>query len=449
MSAKNLKIDQMELDLVNPRISEATSQIETLQRIIHDQEVKLGNLAESIVEDGLNPMDRFLVMKSESGNGKYTVLEGNRRTAAIKILKNPAVLTGLDVRPALQKKLEKLAQTFDPATVEPLPCYEVATRAEGNSWIEQRHTGEDEGRGIVRWSGVASSRFRGRAPALQALDLVRQYGNLNEDQKRIIEGRFPITTLDRLLSTPSVRAKIGFNITGDKLLTSLPPDEAIKPLRRIVLDLAEKTVNVTKLKSKTQQLEYISALTAADSPNLSKKQGAPRPVEGFSEQDFAGKPKPKTKRVRAASKMPRTTVIPRSCRLNITNPKIEEIYNELRVLQLSKHPHAIAVLLRVFLETSVDDFLTKAGKPLTFPTPNGPKDKSLKKKVDEAITYMINNGAEKREFKAVSVALTNDNHPFSPELLHAYVHNRFFSPTERDLTTAWDNGQPLFERIWL
>ena len=133
MPAKNVKIDQLELDLVNPRINEASSQIDTLQRIIHDQDVKIGNLAESIVEDGLNPMDRFLVMRSESGNGKYTVLEGNRPNAAIKILKNPAVLTGLEMRPALQKKLERLAQSFDPATIEPLPCYEVAARAEGDS----------------------------------------------------------------------------------------------------------------------------------------------------------------------------------------------------------------------------------------------------------------------------------------------------------------------------
>jgi hypothetical protein len=449
MPAKNLKIDQLELDVVNPRITKANSQLETMQRIIDDQDVKLGNLAESIVEDGLNPMDRLLVVKSESGNGKYTVLEGNRRAAAMKILKNPAVLTGLDVRAALQKKLEKLAQNFDPRTVELLPCYEVATRAEGNSWIEQRHTGEDEGRGIVRWSGVASSRFRGRAPALQALDFVRQHGNLSEDQKKVIEGRFPITTLDRLLSTPGVRSKIGFEIKDGKLLTSLPPAEALKPLRRIVLDLAEKTVNVTKLKLKPQQIDYISKLGLGDRPNLSKKMGTSRTVEGFSEQDFAGQSKPKTKKAKTASKAPRTTAIPKACHLNITNPKIEEIYKELRALQLSKHPHAIAVLLRVFLETSVDDYLTKAAIALTFPTPNGPKDKSLKKKVDETIAHMIANGADKREFKGVTAALSNDNHPFSPELLHAYVHNRFFSPTERDLTTAWDNGQPLFERIWL
>ena len=449
MSAKNLKIDQLELDVVNPRISKANDQHETMQRIIDDQDLKLGNLAESIVEDGLNPMDRLLVMKSESGNGKYTVLEGNRRAAAMRILKNPAVLTGLDVRTALQKKLEKLAHDFDPKTVEPIPCYEVATRAEGNSWIEQRHTGEDEGRGIVRWSGVASSRFRGRAPALQALDFVRQHGNLNEDQKKMIEGRFPITTLDRLLSTPSVRSKIGFEIKDEKLLTSLPPDEAIKPLRRIVLDLAEKTVNVTKLKLKPQQIDYISKLQPGDSPKLSAKTGTPRPVEDFSMQDFSAKAKAKTKKAKTPPKTPRTTAIPKSCRLNITNPKIEEIYTELRHLQLSKHPHAIAVLLRVLLETSVDHYLTKATISLKFPTPAGQKDKTLKKKVDETITHMVANGADKKEFKGIITALSNDNHPFSPELLHAYVHNRFFSPTERDLTTAWDNGQPLFERIWL
>jgi len=135
MSAKNLKIDQLELDVVNPRISKANDQHEAMQRIIDDQDGKLGNLAESIVEDGLNPMDRLLVMKSEGGNGKYTVLDGNRRALALKILKNPNVLTGLDVCSALQKKLEKLAHTFNPKDVEPIACYEVASRADGNSWI--------------------------------------------------------------------------------------------------------------------------------------------------------------------------------------------------------------------------------------------------------------------------------------------------------------------------
>ena len=93
---------------------------------------------------------------------------------------------------------------------------------------------------------------------------MRQHGKLTDDQRKPLEGRFPITTLDRLLSTPAVRAKIGFDIKDNELLTTLPADEAIKPLRRLVLDLAEKAVNVTKLKLKTQQVEYIGKLAPVD-----------------------------------------------------------------------------------------------------------------------------------------------------------------------------------------
>lgn len=48
MSARNLKIDQIELDLLNPRIKKADDQHEAMQMIIDDQSAKLGNLAESI-----------------------------------------------------------------------------------------------------------------------------------------------------------------------------------------------------------------------------------------------------------------------------------------------------------------------------------------------------------------------------------------------------------------
>jgi hypothetical protein len=131
MSAKALKIDNLDLDLINPRISKAGDQHEAMQRIIDDQDAKLGNLAESIVDNGLNPMDRLLVMKSESGNGKYTVLEGNRRAVALKILKNPNVLTGLDVRAALQKSLKnsRADLTRRPSSPSPAMKLPLAPRA--------------------------------------------------------------------------------------------------------------------------------------------------------------------------------------------------------------------------------------------------------------------------------------------------------------------------------
>ena len=40
MAQKNLRIDQLALDLINPRITQASSQREAMQRIIDDQGVK-------------------------------------------------------------------------------------------------------------------------------------------------------------------------------------------------------------------------------------------------------------------------------------------------------------------------------------------------------------------------------------------------------------------------
>lgn len=450
MPPKNLKIDQLDLDVSNPRISKAAGQREALQRIIDDQDFKLANLAESIAAEGLNPMDRLLVMKSEWRPGAFTVLEGNRRTAALKILRSPAVLTGLEMRPALQKRLEKAAQTFEPRSVEPIPCFEVNKRAEGSTWIEQRHSGENEGRGIVSWSGVAGSRFRGSDPALQALDFVRQNAQLTDEQIEQIEGRFPITTLDRLLSTPSVRSRIGFSIREDKLLTALPADEAIKPLRKIVLDLAAKEINVSNLKSKDQQVAYIARFARADMPDLKKNTDTVRAVEAISQSEFRDRTAPLKRSGRTQPARP--AIVPKTCKLNVTNAKISEIYEELRKLPLKKHPHAIAVLLRVFLETSIDHYMTVVSSPplsLTVPTNGGGEvDKKLKVKIEESVQALIAGGVHRRTFDGVLRGISNKNSPLSVDLLHSYVHNLFVSPVERDLTAAWDSAQPLFEKVW-
>ena len=128
----------------------------------------------------------------------------------------------------------------------------------------------------MNWSGVAGfslPRHRSGAASLGFRSpTCRSIGGA----KKASGWTLPITTLDRLLSTPSVRTKIGFEIKDDKLLTSLPPDEAIKPLKRIVLDLAEGKENVTKLKLVSQQVAYVSRFGKTDTPDLLKKTGSSR-----------------------------------------------------------------------------------------------------------------------------------------------------------------------------
>jgi hypothetical protein len=450
MPTKSLKIDSLDLDLENPRIKLATDQRDAMQKIISEQKVKLVNLAESIADRGFSPMDRCLILRSDRGN-KFVVLEGNRRILCAKLLKNPSLIPTFSMPDAFRKRLEKAAQKFDSKTVEPVDCFEVADRAEGNDWIRRRHNGEDGGRGIVDWSAIAVSRFTGRDPALQALEFVLEHGNLSEEQvERINSAKF-LSTLDRLLSTPTVRKTIGFDIDNGKLLTRLPANEAIKPLKRIVLDLSEKAINVNHVKTKEQQNAYVNNLRGSDRADLSKEAGSMVPLESITSKDFSAAHSPTPKRARLARSKPRTAVIPTNCKLKIDTPKIAGIYDELKSLQLARHKHAIAVLLRVFLELSVDEYLTTvAGVKLTAANPkNGHvAEKNLRTKVNETISDLVAKGATQKDFLGVTKGLSDTNHPFSIDTLHAYIHNRYFTPVDTHLIAAWDNAQHFFEMIW-
>ena len=69
MPSVSLDIDELLLDLDSPALVVRGVEREALQKIIEDQDIKLVILAESIVADRLNPMDRWLVIRGSAANG--------------------------------------------------------------------------------------------------------------------------------------------------------------------------------------------------------------------------------------------------------------------------------------------------------------------------------------------------------------------------------------------
>jgi len=58
-----LKIEHLVLDNDNPRITHADGQPQAMQKVVRDQKTKLAKLAESIIEHGLSPIERLMVMQ--------------------------------------------------------------------------------------------------------------------------------------------------------------------------------------------------------------------------------------------------------------------------------------------------------------------------------------------------------------------------------------------------
>ncbi|HEV8644835.1 MAG TPA: hypothetical protein VGR01_04630, partial [Burkholderiales bacterium] len=144
----------------------------------------------------------------------------------------------------------------------------------------------------------------------------------------------------------------------------------------------------------------------------------------------------------------RKTLVPKATRIGISEPKVNEIYHELRQLRVEDTPHACAVLLRVFLELCTDKYCEANDIPLHADKDGRKIEKPLARRVEEAVDHMIAAGARKGPFQALRRGIHQDHSPLSAALLNSYVHNRFTKPSPRELRNAWDHVEPFFQRVW-
>ena len=152
-----LSLDELQFDLANPRFEGlARNQREALQRSVQSQGDKFFNLAEDIISNGMSPAHRLLVIKAPGMNAmEYTVVDGNRRLAVLRVLANPEVLEGLSgVGYLTAQKMRLLAREFSLKDVEPLDAFLCKDEHEARHWLEAIHTGENDGRGVIRWDAV-------------------------------------------------------------------------------------------------------------------------------------------------------------------------------------------------------------------------------------------------------------------------------------------------------
>ena len=155
MMDKNIAVEDLDLDLFNPRHGQLPDQDTALHALVVDQGPKLTRLALDIHEIGLNPAYRLIVYETE--DNRYTVLDGNRRLAALRILANPALVPSGSLSATFENRISEPGKA--PASI---PCTVLNSREDARVWLERTHIGEQEGIGLVSWSPIAQYRFGSR-----------------------------------------------------------------------------------------------------------------------------------------------------------------------------------------------------------------------------------------------------------------------------------------------
>lgn len=263
-----LAVSRLLLDQSNARLGEEqTTQQATQLALAQLLGPQLLEIAEDIVENGLDPTALLAVTPEGAPRTKFRTIEGNRRLLTLKVLDTPAIIDGV-FSAARRKRLVQLSDAFRSDPIAFVQCVIFDAEEDARHWIELRHTGANGGVGLVEWDTNEQDRYRnrhgqpdGRKPAGQIIDFVSKFDPAKSGDKRIF------TTLERVIATPAVRDKLGIEIEGGRVYSSFPIAEILKGLRKVVSDLRSGDVKVTDVYYEDDRLEYMRGFSSTDLPS--------------------------------------------------------------------------------------------------------------------------------------------------------------------------------------
>lgn len=430
------------LDEANPRFAEnATSQADAINKLIDDNAAKLMRLGEDIVSEGaVNPSELPMVLEH---GGELIVIEGNRRLAALKLLRSP----GLSRNDAVRAKFEELARSgTGPDSLWIVP---VQAREAAKHWIDLRHTGENDGAGVVQWAAWQANSFRRRRGtqadrATMFCDAVaRDHQGDAELQELVARVRqSKLTTLGRLISDPDVRRDIGFDFEDDSVQFLYASDDMRDAILRVFRDLAGETV-VTDIFTKKDRAAYIKE-RSSDLP--SRAQRLPTPREPGSNKSSIGNSTLQSKSTastpsRGATNKP-DRIIYKGLKLRSFGPRVTDLLRQSQHVDIDTSPAVCAVMLRVILELVVVESIARLNLK--------PNDNNLKGKVRACMLHLDPecNSPAKRD-KALEPAWIRSQEPdgFAVQGMHSFVHNPANHPMPSEVRALSHTFLPVLQRL--
>lgn len=209
MKEKSIRITDLQLDTGNYRTGKQDDQREAIRALIEEQKNKLVRLAQDILEYGLSPLETILVTPVPDDKSRFTVIEGNRRVAAMKLVTQPDLAADTTWHNAF-KRLHKQLPGQLPAEVR---CIVASSKEDAFIWIQRRHDTGLKGAGLEAWSTIAQYRAgaaRGRsAPEFDVLEFTLARARLDPDVEERVTGQdFPITNLKRLVDSAYISEQL-------------------------------------------------------------------------------------------------------------------------------------------------------------------------------------------------------------------------------------------------
>jgi len=438
---QDIALTALILDTENPRLEIQQNHRDAVRELFRTEPKKMLRLAEDIEQHGmLNPLEKVGVSPSEEHEGRYVVHEGNRRVAALLALHTPDLVAGA-INEAGQKRIRDLSVQYRKGQpVEQVEC-EVLPLEELKHWIALRHTGENQGAGIVPWGTLEKGRYLERIGARKSIEAqfldryLEHVGGGQEEAARV--KKVPATNLRRILETAAVRKRFGIRVNDQGwAFSDYPPDEMFKWLRRVVHDLSSGKTKVGNIYTAKKIEKYVDGFGDTDLPDTTTALKEPVPVEPVDKAQEPPLPPEERRR-----KPKRWSL--REAKIHPKHPRLQDIVSELTGIPFEK-ANVHAVMLRVFLELSTDDYLRRHSISVR---PDRKTYTTLKARQLAAIAHAEGKQWLDRKQAAAARTIAGSKKLLSTGTLSDYVHNPDLHPSSSDVTNLWKNHAPYLVAV--
>jgi len=465
---RSMSVASLHLDSRNPRLGRETTARaprDVIQYLFeHDKAIEV---AESIAVRGYFPNEPLLAVREGE---RVIVVEGNRRLAALKALREPGLLEGPFVR-----RLERLARRIQaPSLISHVPVTMAPNRRATDRLVAGRHIGTP----VLSWQAENRASFilDKLAEGYDNNELADELGFDHADIQAARQTR-AIADMARSLELPDeVRAKLDNPRT--KLFTTLErvfqskvgrdffrvePDaehglrgrtsksDFVRGFQKLVTDVALGHASSRTLNKGRDMENYFGKWPRELRPRMGGGSFVPSDViSGRSVASPAVRTAPGPAR---GTRRVSPTVVPKTLRVRYGTDRLVDIRRELTKLRRADFPNAGAVLLRVFLELAIVDYLNRTGRMSDLTSrlkargDRLPFDIPSLKHLSPEIVRIARDRLPRSEATRVEKALKYDEAaPFSIADLHAFVHGQEF-PGERDILQFWSRTEPLFRMM--
>ena len=420
MTYKMLSLELLVVNPANDRHGELENETAAIARLFALREQHMRSLAKDIVAKGEIFEPPLVFPDGEH----FVVADGNRRTTCLKLLAKPRRAPTVE----LQQFFVELKKQWLGKFPDKVQCRVEPDRDRVDDILFRRHTGSQNGIGQSTWDDRMKNNFVVRTGKGTGTNVADEIESRLAAANMLPNRKIPRSNMNRLLSAEAIRNRLGFSIKKGKFEYLRREDSVLRALGRIADDLATGKLTLNDIWDTERKLAYIDRLdgdgilpTVADTP-----QSGPEP-----------KPSPPKPKPTPAPRPPvRTNLIPHIEYGVVWSGRLQRhraIWEELQFkLELSEHPNAISVLLRVLLELSVENYIGET----TLTTVND-NDK-LARKILRVAEDLHTKGKINAKYRDVFKKVRNFDALVSMDTLNRYVHSPQFAPSPDHLKAMWD-----------